>query len=42
MHGMSEHSGRYDHLATVPNNAGFNVSEDDHLGHGLTGKKLMA
>jgi len=39
MHGMSEHGGRYDHVATELNNAGFNVSADDHRGHGLTGKE---
>ena len=38
MQGMSEHGGRYDHVAQKLNDAGFNVSADDHRGHGLTGK----
>jgi len=38
MHGMSEHAGRYSHLAKELNDAGFNVSANDHRGHGLTGK----
>lgn len=38
MHGMGEHGGRYSHLAQELNDAGFNVSADDHRGHGLTGK----
>jgi alpha-beta hydrolase superfamily lysophospholipase len=40
MHGMSEHGGRYDHVAQKLNEAGFNVSADDHRGHGLTGKEM--
>ena len=40
MHGMSEHGGRYDYFAKALNSAGFNVSADDHRGHGLTGKGL--
>jgi alpha-beta hydrolase superfamily lysophospholipase len=40
MHGMSEHGWRYDHVAKKLNDAGFNVSADDHRGHGLTGKSV--
>ena len=40
IHGMSEHGWRYDHVAKELNNVGFNVSADDHRGHGLTGKGI--
>jgi alpha-beta hydrolase superfamily lysophospholipase len=34
VHGMSEHSGRYDHVARRLNGAGFHVVAFDHRGHG--------
>lgn len=34
LHGMSEHSGRYDHLAKKLLGKGFNVYWMDHVGHG--------
>ena len=33
-HGMTEHIGRYDHLASHFNKQGFIVYGDDHRGHG--------
>lgn len=38
-HGMTEHIGRYDHLASHFNKQGFIVYGDDHRGHGKTGEK---
>ena len=37
MHGMAEHSARYALLAAFLNRQGYNVSADDHRGHGKTG-----
>ncbi len=37
MHGMAEHSARYQPLAEFLNQQGFMVSADDHRGHGKTG-----
>jgi alpha-beta hydrolase superfamily lysophospholipase len=37
MHGMAEHSARYQHLAEFLNQQGYRVSADDHRGHGKTG-----
>jgi alpha-beta hydrolase superfamily lysophospholipase len=37
MHGMSEHSARYQHLAEFLNLHGYMVTADDHRGHGKTG-----
>ncbi|MDC9721092.1 MAG: alpha/beta fold hydrolase [Gammaproteobacteria bacterium] len=42
MHGMGEHGLRYAHLAKALNDSGFNVSADDHRGHGLTGKRASS
>lgn len=38
IHGMAEHSKRYDDFARFLNNEGFIVYADDHVGHGLTCK----
>lgn len=38
MHGMSEHSARYQQLAEYLNQQGFLVTADDHRGHGKTGE----
>ena len=35
-HGMSEHSGRYDRLATAINEQGWSAYAPDHRGHGRT------
>lgn len=35
-HGMGEHSGRYDCLATILAKLGFVVYSNDHRGHGMT------
>ncbi|MGB0449992.1 MAG: lysophospholipase [Porticoccaceae bacterium] len=37
IHGMAEHSARYQHLADYLNQQGYMVSADDHRGHGVTG-----
>ncbi len=37
LHGVGEHSGRYDETATAFAAAGWNVWADDHRGHGQTG-----
>lgn len=36
VHGISEHIGRYDHLARFMAGRGFFVAAEDHLGHGKT------
>ena len=36
MHGMAEHSARYAELAVYLNQQGFQVTADDHRGHGKT------
>lgn len=36
VHGISEHSGRYDHMARMFADHGFVVAAEDHLGHGYT------
>lgn len=41
-HGLGEHSGRYEHVASAFNAAGFHVFALDHLGHGLSpGKRAF-
>lgn len=37
-HGLAEHAGRYDRLATALNQAGYLVYSHDHRGHGNTGE----
>ncbi|HVK34767.1 MAG TPA: alpha/beta hydrolase [Microlunatus sp.] len=37
-HGLAEHAGRYDRLATALNGAGYLVFAHDHPGHGATGE----
>jgi len=39
VHGLNEHSGRYEHMAQHLNNAGFGVVSFDHRGHGQSGGK---
>lgn len=41
-HGMGEHAGRYDRLATALNGAGYAVYAKDHRGHGRTARSLEA
>lgn len=41
VHGLGEHSRRYDHVAAALNRAGFSVYADDHRGHGQTGKNMI-
>ena len=41
-HGLGEHGGRYAHVAEALNRAGYSVYLDDHRGHGLTGKGMVA
>lgn len=36
VHGISEHCGRYDHMARMFADHGFVVAAEDHLGHGYT------
>ena len=38
VHGVSEHMGRYEHVARFLQEQGFAVCGEDHLGHGLTAK----
>lgn len=38
-HGMTEHIGRYEHVAAYFNEKGYIVYGDDHRGHGETGVK---
>jgi len=38
-HGMTEHIGRYNHVAAYFNKQGYIVYGDDHRGHGKTGEK---
>jgi len=42
VHGIAEHSRRYDHVAKKLNSLGYSVYSDDHRGHGLTGKGMLA
>ncbi len=37
LHGIAEHSGRYEHVGVTLNNAGFSVLSYDHYGHGRSG-----
>jgi alpha-beta hydrolase superfamily lysophospholipase len=39
LHGVGEHSGRYEHVARALVAAGYTVYADDHRGHGLTGRE---
>jgi alpha-beta hydrolase superfamily lysophospholipase len=41
VHGIGEHSRRYDHVARKLNSLGYAVYSDDHRGHGLTGKGMV-
>ena len=42
IHGLGEHSGRYQHVAEFYNQAGFNVAAVDLYGHGKSGGKRGA
>ncbi len=37
LHGIAEHSGRYEHIGATLNNAGYSVLTYDHHGHGRSG-----
>ena len=39
VHGMAEHSGRYDHFARFLAERGFAVYANDHAGHGMSARK---
>lgn len=39
VHGLNEHSGRYEHMAQYLNDAGYGVVAFDHRGHGQSGGK---
>ena len=41
VHGIGEHSRRYDHVAAKLNSLGYAVYSDDHRGHGQTGKGMV-
>jgi len=41
VHGIGEHSRRYDHVARKLNSLGYSVYSDDHRGHGQTGKGMV-
>ena len=41
VHGMTEHSGRYDAFARFLNERGYVVVADDHRGHGYTDKDTL-
>ncbi len=41
VHGMTEHSGRYDAFAKFLNGRGYIVVADDHRGHGYTDKDTL-
>lgn len=41
LHGIGEHSRRYDHVARKLNSLGYAVYSDDHRGHGQTGKGMV-
>ncbi|MGN1402170.1 MAG: lysophospholipase [Bacillus sp. (in: firmicutes)] len=40
LHGMNEHSGRYEEFAAILNRNGYNVYAADHRGHGVTAESL--
>lgn len=40
VHGMGEHTGRYENIATYLNSKGFIVYGDDHRGHGETAETI--